>query len=235
MRIIVIILACSFWVAPSAAQENHFRNPSIKGPSAWAQSSRVAGVVFNLDSKVGKSKKGSLRINNESGSLETPFNWRQVCRVDKAKTRRFRLAAYVKTQGLKAGTKVNLIAQCWDADDKTIHFVQCAPQSQDGDWRIIEVVFELPPKVKSLFVMAYIVGRGEVWWDDFVLSETTKPLTPAAKPNASRSLDDEAQKLARGVGSDIPWQFDAAQAKSVRSERRNRSWCTCAAQMTKRE
>ena len=202
MLALVLLLAAAL-----PAQRNLFDNPNIDGVKGWRDSGGGAGMSFALDRKVGKAARGSLHIANESASETTPFNWRQVVSVEKAKTRRFRLAAQLRTAGLEPGASANLVAQCWDEKNEQIQFVHGQAVSTDSDWRKIEVVFEATVEMKSLFVMAYLRGHGEVWWDDFELVETTDPVTPVAR--AAPPKDDASQGWARKVAGDLPWVFGA--------------------------
>ncbi|MCA9323049.1 MAG: tetratricopeptide repeat protein, partial [Planctomycetes bacterium] len=125
---------------------------------------------------------------------------------------RLRLAARVKADGLELDSKANLIAQGWDAEGKQIHFVACEALVADSDWRDIEVVFEAPVLMTQAFVMAYLVGKGQVWWDDFLLTETDEPLTVARNSGGRSGGESGYQALARGLASDLPWTFNAEEA-----------------------
>ena len=87
MRSVTVVLALIVTL-PAAAAQNLLTNGGVSGQEGWF-STGGEGVDFDVDRKVGASKKGALRIRKEDGENRSPHNWNQGFDFEAGKYSRF--------------------------------------------------------------------------------------------------------------------------------------------------
>lgn len=99
---------------------------------------------------------------------------------------RVRLSALMRTKDASRG-------QMWlridGADQKILGFdnMDSRPVSGTTDWRMYEIVLDVPAAAKNIAFGFFLVGTGTVWADDFALEvvDRTVPLTASGPPEAA--------------------------------------------------
>jgi len=204
----LLVLASGF------AGSNLFENGDVetangRTPKAWATAGG-AGAKFEWK-EVGKGHV--LSISKDAAQERAPDNWRQLVELPKNKPARLELKARVKTPRMDASASACVMVRCLDAKGEAIAFAWADKAEGVTDWRDTSAVFDVPTGCTQVNVLAYLVGAGEAWFDDFALEETTKPLR--SSDGRAPDPDLKLQGLAREAASDVPWIFDAAQAKKA--------------------
>lgn len=199
-----------------AGGANLFQNGDVeaangRSPKAWSHTGG-AGVVFERR----EAERGhALVIANDTAGERTPHNWRQLVVLPaKEKPARLELRARVKAPRLDPAGSACVMVQCLAADGRAIAFawadeVEGAP----AEWRDTSAVFDVPAECTQVHVLAYLVGAGEAWFDDFELEATDKP--PRSSDGRAPDPDLRMQALARGAAGGLPWRFDVEEARAA--------------------
>jgi len=205
-------LACIIAVTASGA--NLLENGDVEAangrmPKAWSNTGG-AGVKYEWK----EAEKGrALAIANDAAADRDPHNWRQLVELPKKKPARLELRARVKTPRMDDAASACVMVRCLDAKGDAIAFAWADKAEGVADWRETSAVFDVPAACTQVHVLAYLVGAGEAWFDDLALEENTKPL----KSSDGRAPDPDVklQGLARAAASDLPWRFDATEARKA--------------------
>ena len=163
---------------PVAAKEI-LKNGGVKSPQGWTNTGGSPTATFKLDRKTGKAKNGSLYLTNTNPDDKTAHNWRTRFEAPAGRPYRLKLTAQIRTKGMAAGAKANIMVQMWPKQGRAVGYAWCGEVSEDTDWKQIHTVFHVPEACKNINVLAYLVGKGEVWFDDFSVTKTKEDLTAA--------------------------------------------------------
>jgi hypothetical protein len=204
------LLLAAFAPAGSSLLENgDVESGGGRMPKAWANTGGE-GVKFEWK----EVEKGhALAIWNDRADDRDPHNWRQLVELPEKKPARLELRARVKTPRMDEAASACVMVRCLDAKGDAIAFAWADKAEGAGDWRDTSAVFDVPAACTRVHVLAYLVGAGEVWFDDLALEATTKP--PRSSDGRSPDVDVKMQELAREAAAEIPWRFDAAEAKKA--------------------
>jgi hypothetical protein len=195
------------------------------GPSAW--DTTVAGVptvLFYWDPDVKRGGTHALSIVNAGDALPVWHNWNQMIpNARRLVGRDLELSAWVKSTQMSGRGYV--IIQCYRdtvllyANEKGLSREQARtalgfkfaddPQLELGwarryfsaeldEWTEVKARVYVPPTTNVVFVRAGIYGAGQVWFDDFTLTDSpARPATPhplgknlLANPGFERPFDD---------------------------------------------
>ena len=165
--------------------ENIAPNPSFEDgddtPEGWERRHYSGRATASWDDSVAHTGSRSLRIESDGGA---DSSWFSNLRVEPGK--RYRLSAWVKTQGLRGamGALLNIHGTSPDGE-------VTAAVSGDSDWTEIELIFDSGSR-RSISVNTLFGGwgwaRGVAWWDDIQLAEVVYSETKEEleAPNAER-------------------------------------------------
>ncbi len=212
-RAIVILLV----LAPASAKDL-LENGAIGKGHGWGHTPGAASVAFAVDEAVGARKSGSLSIANTDEADNVPHNWFARLDVVPGAPYRLKLSVRRKTEGLGEGAEANVMVQVYPAEGNAIGYAWCAAGKAKKDWQEIEAVFDVPKEAAYVRILAYLVGKGQVWYDDFSVTKTTDPVTPPPPPGKPR--DDPMWKLVRSAADEIPWLFEADAARQQAAKER---------------
>nr|WP_294894835.1 S41 family peptidase [uncultured Pedobacter sp.] len=143
-------------------------------PSGWWFKPEE-GFSFTLDSLESHSKKKSLRVtgNDQSGvSKFAPFS--QVTKINIDKTKIVVFSVYIKTKDVIGNA--GFWCQIWDKNDKQIDFNSLDMTgdiiSGTNDWKKYTLRFTMNEESKKIVIGGFLKGRGQVWYDDFTITES---------------------------------------------------------------
>ncbi|HEX5138373.1 MAG TPA: hypothetical protein VFY93_15460 [Planctomycetota bacterium] len=211
-------LALLLLLLPAAARDI-LDNGDVGKGDGWGRTPGAPTVTMEVDRKTGKRQKGSLLIANTNEDDETPHNWFTRFDVPKGTPCRLKLTVQARTEGLGEGAEANVMVQVYPKEGQAIGYAWCAAVTKDTDWTGIQAVFDVPKGAAYVRVLAYLVGKGKVWYDDFKVEKTDDPVS--RPPPARKAKDDKMWKLVRSAAEEIPWLFDAAaaQARAAKEKR----------------
>ncbi len=88
----------------------------------------------------------------------------------KYKGSKIKLDGYMKTQDVKDGFAGLLLRI--DGQGKSMAFNNMQDQQITGtnDWKRYEIILDYPQEAETIFVAGILTGKGEAWFDDFVLT-----------------------------------------------------------------
>ncbi|MFH1417775.1 MAG: transglutaminase domain-containing protein [Planctomycetota bacterium] len=110
---------------------------------------------------------GGLHIESKVGGSQPPWIWSyKIEKIAKGKT--FRVSGWVK--GKNVEVLAAICVQGWDKDKRNmVDFTTTGivkPMTGNFDWTRIEARMRPDKETTQLVVMAFISGKGEVWFDD---------------------------------------------------------------------
>jgi hypothetical protein len=212
---LLLVLLC---VAPSVAGGKPIlRNGAIGGGAGWWNTGSAKTLTFKIDRKNGRKKRGSLYVANTDPEDTAARSWFYRFPAPE-KAPRLKLTAWIKAKGLQANSDVNAMVQLWPEKGPAVGHAWCGGTTKDTDWVEVHTVFDVPPKCRNINILAYLVGPGEAWFDDFSVVPTEEPVTKP--PQRKRKLrDDPYWKLVRSCAAEIDWRFDSREARAYAAKR----------------
>lgn len=203
-------------LAPAlAAEKELLKNGAIGGGAGWSSPGSSQTLKFKVDRKQGKKKRGSLYVGNSN-----PEDTAARCWVHRfpapEKPGRLKLTVWIRAQGLQEGSDVNAMVQLWPEKGPAVGYAWCGGTKEDTEWKEVHAVFDVPATCRNINILAYLVGPGEAWFDDFSVTRTDEPVT---KPPKSRPRDDKYWKLVRSCAEEIGWRFDSREARAYAAKR----------------
>ena len=141
-------------------------------PPAWGN---TGGSRFSVSTTEGNAAPGSLHIECDDPDSKTPHNWFQAIELDLdlELPTSLELEASMKTSGFQSGSEATVMVQCWKGEE-TVGFGRVNEVRKDTDWETRSSKFQVPAGTTRIRLLCYLVGAGEVWFDD-VAVRTTKP------------------------------------------------------------
>jgi len=193
------------------------RHGSIDNGAGWTNLGSGKTLTFKIDRKNGRKKRGSLYVANTDPEDDAARRWASSFKAPE-KAGRLKLTCWIKAKGLQANSFVNAMVQLWPQKGPAVGHAWCGGTKKDTDWIEVHAVFDVPAKCKNISILAYLVGPGEAWFDDFSVTRTEDPVTKA--PERKRKLrDDKFWKLMRSCAEDIEWRFDSRDARAYAAKR----------------
>lgn len=106
-----------------------------------------------------------------------------------------KLEGYMKLKNVENGFG-GLLLRLDDGNKKTLEFGNMKEQNVSGtkEWKKYAVELPLPEEANSIYIGGLLVGKGEAWFDDFVLTidgENIQTLKEKEKPVYGAMLDKE--------------------------------------------
>ncbi|HEX6884957.1 MAG TPA: hypothetical protein VF530_16395 [Planctomycetota bacterium] len=188
--------------------ESLLHNGEARNANGWTPNGPAE--LFEHDRSVGCAAQGALRIRRPPGADSTPYNWFQRAELPRKTPRRLELCVQLLTSGFAPGSEACAMVQVCPESGPPLSYAWANQVRTDGGWTETRAVFDVPEGARHVNVLAYLTGTGTVWFDDFVLEETEKPLT-ASPVNAG---DPATEALARRAASQIPWLFSGEAARA---------------------
>ena len=191
-------------VGSSAAQPSPPATPSA-APVGWHGASQIpSGFEFTYDRTVVHGGVASGRLSLRAGSPDNVVGGaNQAVRANLYRGARLRLAAYVRARdvgsvmlwtrvdGLQSDSLVSLAVSNTAAN----------PITGTADWQRVETVIDVPETAEAILFGVLLRGRGQLWLDDFSLSEIPRSAAAAglfSVPMASREAPDEQRRIRDG-------------------------------------
>jgi len=178
----LILLSLLLQVSCAAANENIIRNADFeKGMLHWRLMPN-SPPCFTLEGKdVAYSGDACVKIFADGSNAGIQTDWLFVD-LDVERGKRYTLSAFVKNDGVRAGS-FGIKLYCYTDDDKfagMTAFASIDPSTPRGDWRRYELTFggadefQIPPTATKLFVRASFWSKdgksvGTVYLDDLRL------------------------------------------------------------------
>ena len=200
---------------PAPKQNNLVANPSMEemgngAPVSWRRLTHNGEATFSVDDQSAHGGKRSVKITSQTGA---DVSWSQDIAV-KPRTR-YRVSAWVKTRGLKAGTG--------EGAQINLHELQRQGKTSalkgDTDWARITSEFETGTHTKLILNLLYGGwGRstGEAWWDDVEVFEVG-PATGAAADGLPDKIGQTVGIVTRHYAQRAPVESVVATLGSLRS------------------
>ncbi len=155
-----------------------------KTPDGWYANNLSGTRKFadlSIDHLVSHSGKQSIEIafNKKLPHESFMYNW--VRRVDGLKSLNvYELQGWIKTTGIK--NSPSLEVQFWGQQENkligTISTKDRFPIVGTNNWKRVNVIFKIPPKVNKILLFAGVDGLdndgGKVWFDDISLTQIRK-------------------------------------------------------------
>jgi tetratricopeptide (TPR) repeat protein len=212
---LLLVLLC---ILPAlAAEKPLLKNGAIGGGAGWTHAGSSKTFTFKIDRKTGGRKRGSLYVVNTDAEDRAARCWFHSLEAPE-KAGRLKLTVSIKARGLQAGSDVNAMVQLWPEKGAAVGHAWCGGTKEDTDWKEVHAVFDVPPEARTIRILAYLVGPGEAWFDDFHLERTGDPVTK--RPDRKRTVRDGAYwKLLRSCAEDIDWRFDSRDARAYAQKR----------------
>jgi len=212
---LLLILLCA--LSARAGGKPLLKNGAIGGGAGWTHGGSSKTFTFKIDRKTGGKKRGSLYVGNTDTEDNAARSW--FFGLEAPETAgRLKLTVSIKAKGLQANSDVNAMVQLWPEKGAAVGYAWCGGTTKDTDWKEVHAVFDVPPEAKTIRILAYLVGPGEAWFDDFSLTRTEDPVTE--RPQRPRRIhDDEYWKLMRSCAAEIAWRFDSRDARAYAEKR----------------
>jgi tetratricopeptide (TPR) repeat protein len=212
---LLLTLLCALPVR--AGDKPLLKHGDIAGGAGWTHGGASKTLTFKVDHKTGKKKRGSLFVANTDPEDAAARSWFHSFEPPE-KPGRLKLTVWIRAQGLQVGSDVNAMVQLLSEKGPAVGHAWCGGTTQDTDWKEVHAVFDVPAKCKTIRILAYLVGPGEAWFDDFAVTRTEDPVTKP--PQRKRRIkDDEFWKLMRSCAEDIEWRFDSRDARAYAVKR----------------
>ncbi|HUG92910.1 MAG TPA: DUF4019 domain-containing protein [Planctomycetaceae bacterium] len=174
-------------------------------PLGWtAVGDGVNGVSFGLDQEVKHGGTASAHVANSS-DVNEPWNWRQAITENLPYGKTLRLSGWAKTKDAAPGASVGV--QVLDADGRLISFHTTQHSvnfAGSVDWKPFQLEFTVPESTAQIAILAMILGRGSVWFDDFELT-VVEPPQPAEQPAARPAEAAPDRKLSAATLAALIW------------------------------
>ncbi len=139
-------------------------------PPDWETTGERDGLLFEGSALEGHARPGSLSIRNGDAKDRDPHNWTQAFDPRSALElpAELELSASVKTAGFASGSEATVMIQCWKGQEM-LNTGRLPETFQDRPWTRKSARFTVPEGTDSVRVRAYLVGSGQVWFDDLEL------------------------------------------------------------------
>jgi WD40 repeat protein len=150
-----------------------------------------------LDSRVrhGGNRSAFVKARGPSGFA----NVLQAFRAGDYRGKRLRLSAYVKTESVEQGACLWMRVDC--KSKSIIDNMHDRPVTGTRDWRIHEIVLDVPEDAINIFFGFLLTGAGQAWCDDFQFDIVSPDYLIPGSPTEGRP---------------VAWQLEpASQAKPV--------------------
>jgi hypothetical protein len=209
---------CALLGVASAGGKELLENGDVERGKGWGRTPGAATVTMEVDRKRGAKRPGSLRIANTDAEDTTAHNW--FTRFDVPGPGRLKLTVQVRTDGLAPDAEANVMVQLYPSEGNAVAYASCVLVPGDRDWHERKAVFDVPAECAYVRILAYLVGKGTAWYDDFSVTATEEPVTPPPAPKRRRVKDDPLWKLVRSAAEGIPWLFDPDAARDRAAKER---------------
>lgn len=135
-------------------------------PAGWGHTAMPGAVSFTLDRDQGKSTKGALRIECRDASSKAAHNWFQSVEAPSSRPMNAKLRVHVRTADMGDASEVCVLVNCFGKDGQ-VGGARMPEVRSNTDWKQQETSFDIPKECERLSVLAYLVGAGSAWFDDF--------------------------------------------------------------------
>lgn len=182
MRIsIVAIASLSALMCGPASAEN-------SAPKGWSiQGSKPAAYEIKLDPGQ-KSERGnsiSIQSKGESNGMATLM---QAVKADDFRGKRVRFSGHIKGEGVKSWAALWMRVDNVDGTVSAFDNMEKRAFRGDGNWKLYEVVLDIPNDGATISFGALLSGSGHVWVGglDFQTVNETVPVTAKSKAELNR-------------------------------------------------
>lgn len=164
-------------------------NERLLFPKDWVEWGDYSLSADSINTHSGKfsAKINSSEKENSFGSIAyaIPANYQG---------KSIQLQGYMKIKDVKNGFAGLLLRI--DGENETLGFDNMKNQNINGtkDWQKYKIVLPYPDGAKTIYIAGLLVGKGEAWFDDFVLTIDNKniqTLDGIEKPVLKAKLDKE--------------------------------------------
>lgn len=193
MRKIAFIILTSFIISCHAQTDPKFnlgfeKQTNINALSdGWFMWGNYTLTIDSLSKSGKKSGKITSTDNGQFGSIayKIPANY-----IGKT----IELEGYMKIKNVENGFAGLLLRV--DGNNQPLAFDNMQNQNIAGtkDWQKYSIKLDYPAQAEHIFIAGILTGKGEAWFDDFVLSidgENVQTLKESEKPVFKASLDKE--------------------------------------------
>jgi hypothetical protein len=139
-------------------------------PAGWRLSvTPEDGVVAGIDSGVFHQGRRSAVLARTAGE-DGIVSLRQSFRPDSLRGKRIRLTAWGRTQDIENRAFIWLRVDGKEIEDiLAFDNMWDRPLQGTSDWSRYEIVVDVAPQASSVIFGAYLMGKGALWVDDFVI------------------------------------------------------------------
>jgi len=180
-------------------QNSDFEEVTGDVPFPWIIVTGLCPELIDLywDKTVSYHGQASISIINHIDSTPGPIVWGQLI-TEFPINKKLRLSAYIKTENVDGSVGI-----CMRAEDGECGFVGFAT-TQDKyefkgthNWTEVKTSIVVPPEAKVIRIMAFLVGTGQVWFDDIQLI-VGEEAEPEPLPQFSQGMEGPGIAHAQG-------------------------------------
>jgi WD40 repeat protein/serine/threonine protein kinase len=152
---------------------------------------------IGLDSNVRHSGNRSLFIKSKvPRPSRIPTRITQQFWADDYRGKRLRLSGYVKTEDVEQAACLYLNLNC--RTRQVVDSMEDRPITGTRDWRICEIVLDVPEDVLNIVFGVSLLGNGQAWFDDLqfdVVGQDVPTTTPSRKLSAEEEAEAQKRRL----------------------------------------
>jgi len=170
-------------------------------PPGWVMRSSVGTLAtysVGIDSVIAHGGTRSAYIQFQGIEPQGWATLMQTFRADAYRGKRVRLSAFVKTQDVEAGALLWMRIE--GPGDSVLAFDNMGDRPIRGapDWRLHDVVLEVPTRASAIAIGLLLEGGGRVWIDDVTMSAVAPDVALTAPLSNPRPRGRAAPVTATG-------------------------------------
>ena len=219
----LIAASLSFSASAAASEYDFAEAPAPSEWHLWADPD--TGAHCQWDSEIGRTRRGSLKIEVSGDAIGWPHWSRTVADVRPFET--WQITAFVKTENVRDGhgAYIGLVcpAQGTSGGRETDRLAQAdsSPVTGTEEWARISEKITVPRGATRINVLLLLHGRGSTWFDDVTIERVSEPPGPVPREiTATLNVDETITRNLWGFGfEDDPFFYnDENRQKGVDAE-----------------
>jgi len=164
-----------------------------EGAANWRnQAVGAEGVLSERAEKGGRNASAGIHIKSENAK-EGPCIWSQVVKPA-PKKRMVQFSGWVRGKDISRYAGIGV--QVYTGEKKMVGAATTAtdcPLSGNFDWKRIKATLPVPEEAEELHLLAFLLGTGEVWFDDLSLISGREATSEEIAKAKARFLDSRGE------------------------------------------
>ena len=186
-RVLVLGAVCMVTGALTSVPTTSSSGIVRQDPPGWVKRSSAAAADYSagIDSVIAHGGARSAYIQFQGVEPQGWATIMQTFRADAYRGKRVRLSAFVRTEDVEAGALLWMRVE--GPGDSVLAFDNMGdrPIRSAPDWRLHDVVLEVPTRASAVAIGLLLEGGGRVWIDDVTMSAVASDVAltaPLANP-----------------------------------------------------